>query len=145
VASQPINDLARRAAARPEDGAAAFDYASALDGADREAEAIPVYQRALRCGLPDELEYQAFVQLGSSLRVVGRANEAVAVHREASARWPDRVANRLFLALALLDAEGGAMAVREVLLGVLASDADPDIGFYRRALTAYAQQLGRRD
>ena len=30
-----------------DDGAAAFEYASALDAADREAEAIPVYRHAL--------------------------------------------------------------------------------------------------
>jgi len=46
---------------------AAFEYASALDAAGREAEAIGVYRRALACGLPGELDYRAQVQLGSSL------------------------------------------------------------------------------
>lgn len=145
MADETIDELARRAVAGPEDGAAAFDYASALDAADREAEAIPVYQRALTCALPDQTEYRARVQLGSSLRLVGEAEQAVAVHREVCAHWPDRTANRLFLALALVETSRGAQAVSEVLTVALATEGDPDINYYRRALRGYAQQLAETD
>jgi thioredoxin-like negative regulator of GroEL len=75
MASSDINALAHAAAAAPDDGAAAFEYASALDAADREAEAIPVYRRALACELGEELRYRASVQLGSSLRLVEHAGD----------------------------------------------------------------------
>jgi cyanophycin synthetase len=139
--SEGIEDASQRAAAAPDDGAAAFGYASALDAADREAEAIPMYRRALECGLPGELEYRARVQLGSSLRLTGQVAEAVAVHRDVSARWPDRPANRLFLALALLDAGAPREAVREAMLAALAGRAEPDMEYYRRALSGYAAGL----
>jgi len=103
VSSRTIDDLARQADEDPDDGVAAFRYADALDAAGQEAEAIGVYRRALSTGLPDELEYRALVQLGSSLRLAGRADEAVATHRQAQPRWPGRMANYLFLALALQD------------------------------------------
>jgi tetratricopeptide (TPR) repeat protein len=103
VPDRTIDALARQADDHPDDGAAVFRYADALDAAGREAEAIPVYRRALSTGLPDELAYRAMVQVGSSLRLIGQAGEAVAVHRQALARWPGRVANWPFLALALHD------------------------------------------
>jgi cyanophycin synthetase len=139
--SEGIDDAAQRAAAAPDDGAAAFQYASALDAADREADAIPIYRRALECGLPDELEYRARVQLGSSLRLTGQAADAVAVHRGVSAQWPGRPANRLFLALALLDAGAPGQAVREAMLAALDGRSEPDMEYYRRALTGYAAGL----
>lgn len=139
--SEGISDLARRAAAAPDDGAAAFEYAAALDAADRAVEAIPVYRHALACGLPDELEYRARIQLGSSLRLTGQAAEAAAVHQGVCARWPDRPAGRLFLALALLEAGAPREAVRAAMLAALAGQAGPDLEYYRRALTSYAAQL----
>lgn len=142
------DELARNAAERPGDGVAAFDYASALDAADREAEAIPVYRRAVECELPDQIRYRASVQLGSSLRLVGESEQAVAVHRETLARWPKQPANRLFLALALLAAgrpAGRPQAVSEAVATALIAEAEPDIDYYRRALTAYAQQLTSLD
>ena len=42
-----IDDAAQRAAAAPDEGVLAFDHAPALDAADRAAEALPVYRRAL--------------------------------------------------------------------------------------------------
>lgn len=139
--NEGIEDRARRAAAAPDDGAAAFEYASALDAADREAEAIPVYRHALAGGLPGELDYRARVQLGSSLRLAGQVPEAVAVLRGVVARWPDRAAGRLFLALALLDAGAHGEAVRQAMLAALASPGGPDLDYYRRALASYAAQL----
>lgn len=145
MTDQRIDDLTRRTAENPTDGVAAFDYAESLDAADREAEAIPIYRRALACGLPDQVEYWARVQLGSSLRLVDEAEEAVAVHREVCVRWPDRAANRLFLALALLATDRPAQALSEMMTVALTAEGNPDIDYYRRALGAYAEQLARRD
>lgn len=134
-----IEELAARAAESPDDADGAFDYASALDGAAREADAIPVYRTAISLGLDPELEYQASVQLGSSLRVIGEASEAVDIHRRVLTRWPDRPANRLFLALALRDAGLTDEALREAFAVALAEPVEQDISLYRRALTDYIE------
>lgn len=141
VNDDSIDDLASRVANAPDDGEAAFDYASALDAAGREADAIPIYRRALSCDLLEQTRYRTTVQLGSSLRVVGDTHEAVAVHQDAVRRWPQGTANRLFLALALLEAGRAAEAVSHALTVSLSGDTDSDISYYRRALTAYADQL----
>jgi tetratricopeptide (TPR) repeat protein len=58
---------------------AKFELANALDYLDREAEAIPLYKEAILMGLPTEYHAYALLQLGNSLRNVGRASEAVEV------------------------------------------------------------------
>lgn len=141
MADRRIEELARLSAEAPEDGPVAFEYASALDAAGREDEAIPVYRQALAWGLDSEMEYRTLVQLGSSLRVIGDSQGAVTVHRQACSRWPERAANRLFLALALLDSDTPGAAVAEALSVALGAEGDEDLDYYRRALTAYCEQL----
>jgi tetratricopeptide (TPR) repeat protein len=46
------------------------------DSAGREDEAIPLYEQALAAGLSGELRARCLLQLGSSLRNVGRVDEA---------------------------------------------------------------------
>ena len=55
----------------------AFKFASAHDRRGEEAEAIPFYRRALALGLDGENRKGALLGLGSSLRNVGQAAEAV--------------------------------------------------------------------
>lgn len=140
MSGSAIDALARAVHEHPDDGNAAFEYASALDAADREREAIPLYRRAIACRLTDDTAYRAHVQLGSSLRVTGDAAEAVAVHRAAVRKWPDGAANRLFLALALHAAGRADTAVAEAITAALTTSAD-DVEDYRRALTGYAERL----
>jgi len=123
-----------------DEGLAAFEYASNLDSNDREGEAIPIYRQALTYGLPSEVEYRALVQLGSSLRVVNGVEAAVATHRHVTERWPDRPANRIFLALALLDADQPRAAAIEALTAALLPQGETDLDGYRRALTAYSDR-----
>jgi cyanophycin synthetase len=120
----------------------ALERAYAHDRAGREAEAIPEYEEALRRGLEPGAEASALLGLGSSLRNVGRVEEAVAVLDDACARHPDHEALRLFRALALSSSgrcpEGLAEALR-VAVGLAADGTSVDR--YRRALMEYADQL----
>lgn len=141
MSEESIDESARPLSTDYADGMAAFERASSLDASDREAEAVPVYRRALTYGLPSDVEYQALVQLGSSLRVVNDTEAAVATHRHVAELWPDRAANRLFLALALLDAGQPTAAATEALTAALTPHCETNIDEYRRALTAYTQQL----
>lgn len=141
MGDRSLDEPARLWEAAPDDGLAAFEYASALDAADREPEAIPVYRRAAACDLSPEVEYRALVRLGSCLRVAGDAAGAVALHQEVCRRWPERSANRLLLALALSDAGESSAALVEVLSVALALEGDEDIDYYRRALATYTELL----
>ncbi|HWS36473.1 MAG TPA: tetratricopeptide repeat protein [Actinoplanes sp.] len=119
-----------------DDPDAHYEWASAHDFAGRETEAVDLYRQALDAGLQPPRRQQAIIQLGSSLRNIGRAAEAV----ELLARQePDPVvgdAAKAFLALALHDTGRHDEALR-VALHALA----PTLPLYRRAVTNYADDL----
>jgi tetratricopeptide repeat protein len=55
----------------PADARALFEYAGALDFADREAEAAPVYEQAFSAGLGGDDLRRGLIQYGSTLRNPG--------------------------------------------------------------------------
>src|SRR5437764_13326772 len=85
------------------------------DSAGRADAAIAHYERALELGLPDELVPRCLVQLGSSLRNIGRLDDALTLFDDAVARHPDDAALRLFRAFALADAGRDREALVHVL------------------------------
>jgi cyanophycin synthetase len=110
------------------------------DRAGREAEAIPEYEDALRLGLPEATAQRALLGLGSSLRNVGRFDDAVRVLEEACGRFPDDAALRAFRALALSSAGRCEEALGDTLLLVAER---VDLAGYERALREYAGELAR--
>jgi Flp pilus assembly protein TadD len=121
-----------------EPGEQAFARAAAHDRAGREAEAIPEYEEALRLGLPDAVTPRALLGLGSSLRNVGRHDDAVAVLEDACARFPNDHALRAFRALAVASVGRCEEALGDVLL--LVAD-QVELDGYDRALRFYAEEL----
>ncbi|WP_431277278.1 tetratricopeptide repeat protein [Leifsonia poae] len=121
------------------DAVALFESAGARDFAGREAEAEPLYRRALELGLEEPQRAQAMIQLASTLRNLGRADESVALLQRELAEHPEHPladAARAFLALALHDA-GEPTAALRVALAALA----PRLPQYGRAVAAYAEEL----
>jgi tetratricopeptide (TPR) repeat protein len=91
--------------------------------------------KALAAGLSGELRARCLLQLGSSLRNVGRVDEAVRLLQAARREFPDFRPLRAFLALALQPAQRDREALRELL------ETIADEGEYARALRAYASDL----
>ncbi|HYN67199.1 MAG TPA: tetratricopeptide repeat protein [Ornithinibacter sp.] len=127
--------------AHPGDARIAYEYAGAHDSAGDEAAAVPLYEAALSAGLREPHRHRAQVQLASSLRSVGRLDEAVAVIDDVAARHPESLGVAAFRALAHHDAVGATRALSELLAAVAATSTDPDVVRYRRAITAYAADL----
>lgn len=126
----------------PEDGAALFEWASALDFTGREDRAEPYYRQALAAGLDQYRRPRAVIQLASTVRNLGRPHESIAILRaEIANSEPDGLddARSAFLALALADAGRPAEAV-VVLLDALAGH----LADYRRAVTFYTGELRDR-
>jgi tetratricopeptide (TPR) repeat protein len=123
------------------DAAAAFEAAGVRDYLGREADAEPLYRRALALGLDDIRRPQATIQLASTLRNLGRHDEAVDLLEEHLAEHPGdewTAAGAAFLALALASAgrERDAASVALVAL----SDSLPA---YAGAVRRYALELRR--
>lgn len=115
--------------------------AYAHDREGREREAIKYYDEAYRIGVPADLRKRFLVGYGSTLRNVGRADDAVAILGQAIADEPDYPAYVAFLALALADA-GHPKAALATMLGCALDASRPDVfDGYERALTEYHREL----
>jgi tetratricopeptide (TPR) repeat protein len=123
------------------DAAGLFEAASVRDYLGREAEAEPLYRRALALGLAGDRRPQARIQLASTLRNLGRADEAVELLGEHLAEHGDdawTAPGAAFLALALVDA-GREREAASVALVALAEGLPAYSGAVRR----YALALRR--
>lgn len=119
-----------------------YERASARDALGLEAEAVPLYRRALDGGLPERRRRRAVIQLASSLRNVGQAAEAAVLLTAELGAAADELddAVRAFLALALADSGREREAVA-VALTALAHRL-PE---YQRAVGEYARLLVQPD
>jgi len=120
------------------DPIAAFERASALDSTGHPDRAVPLYREALDHGLAGQRRRRATIQLASSLRNLGEAEESIklltAELYAASDDLDDAV--RAFLALALTSV-GRDREAASLALSALA----PYLTRYNRSLAAYAQDL----
>jgi hypothetical protein len=119
-----------------------FERASAWDSTGHPDEAVPLYRSALAAGLTGLRRRRATIQLASSLRNLGAADESVALLSAELAAEVDAEsaelgdAVRAFLALALVDV-GEPREAASLALEALA----PHLPRYQRALGAYARAL----
>lgn len=127
----------------PESGIGLFERAASLDSTGHSDRAVPLYRQALDRGLTGERRRRAVIQMASSLRNLGRAEESVELlTAELHAAPDDPAAKRLddavraFLALALTDVGREREAV-SLALGALA----PHLPRYQRSLGNYARAL----
>jgi tetratricopeptide (TPR) repeat protein len=123
----------------PADSAvAAFERAGAFDSTGHSDLAVPLYEQALELGLTGVRRRRAVIQLASSLRNLGRAQESVALLTAERAAGPDELddAVNAFLALALVDTGREREAV-SLALAALA----PHLPRYQRSVTNYAKSL----
>lgn len=127
----------------PDDPDAVFEAASARDYAGLEAEAVPLYRRAIELGLGATVHPQAVIQLASSLRNLGEVDEAIRLledqlHEHPADEWTGPSAAFLALALASRGDERDAASV------ALAALADY-LPIYGSSVRRYAIELGARD
>jgi tetratricopeptide (TPR) repeat protein len=124
----------------PDDPDALFERAGAYDYVGREDKAEPLYRQALTAGLAAGRRARAVIQLASTLRNLGRADEGAALLAvdDADIGNGDGLADvrAAFLALTLLDSGRPDEAVGRALRALAGHLTD-----YRRAVRHYADQL----
>lgn len=118
------------------DGRAAFELAGMYDSTGMEAEACREYERALELGLDEARHAQLAVQYGSTLRNLGRLDEAIAVLSAAPTHESTGSAPRIMLALALHSAGRKDEALRVAIEAQI--EALPQ---YQRSMRNYAAAL----
>jgi tetratricopeptide (TPR) repeat protein len=132
------------AAEFPEDPLIAYQTAWVHDTLGLEAGAVPFYERALAGdGLADEERRGALLGLGSTYRTLGRYAKAVGTLRQGVTEFPEDVALRTFLAMALYNTGEHHEAMRLLLKALTATTGDPEVRAYRQAIELYADDLDR--
>ena len=139
TAEEALRVLRARCDARPDDPRPLLELASAYDFLDREPEAAALYRRVETLGLEhlaraDRVRWH--VQLGSTLRLLGQLDASREVLNRGRAAFPESQAILAFLALTELASGRAAHAAHALLTGLVRS-TDPEVEYYRRALTAY--------
>lgn len=118
------------------DGRAAFELAGMYDSMGFEAEAGAEYERALELGLDAARHAQLAVQYGSTLRNLGRLDEAIKVLSAAPTHESTGSAPRVVLALALHSAGRKEEALRVAIEAQIES-----LPRYQRSMRNYAAAL----
>lgn len=117
---------------------AAFERASTLDSTGHSDQAVQLYRQAIELGLEGQRRRRAVIQMASSLRNIGDAEQSVALlsaEREAGSDDLDDAVSA-FLALALVDTGREREAVAIALAAL-----SRHMTRYRRSLANYAQEL----
>ncbi len=128
-------------AEHPSDVLAQIEAAYGHDRIGDERTAIRHYDAAFRLGVPEADRRSFLVGYGSTLRNVGRIDDAVAILAQAVADDPAYPAFQAFLALALLSA-GHPRAALAAMLGCALDAARPGVfEGYERALGEYHKEL----
>jgi len=117
---------------------AAYERGSAFDSTGHSDLAVPLYRQALELGLDDGRRRRCVIQLASSLRNLGLAQESVALLTAELDAGSDELddAVRGFLALALVDAGREREAVAQALTALARH-----LTRYQRSLANYAREL----
>lgn len=118
------------------DGRAAFELAGMFDSMGFEVEACAEYERARELGLDEARHARLAVQYGSTLRNLGRLDEAIAVLRAAPTHESTGSAPRIVLALTLHSA-----GRKDEALQVSIEAQIDTLPRYQRSMTNYAAAL----
>lgn len=136
---QRIDRMRVLADAAPHPALGAFELGGACDSGGHEAEADTHYTAATAAGL-DAVDptraAQMVVQHASTLRNLGRLDEAIRMLEDAPAHPATGAAPRVFLALALHSAGRHDEALRVAIEAV-----EPTLPRYHRSVRAYAAAL----
>lgn len=133
-----IEHFQRLAVRYPEDAVVHYELASVLDGASLEGEAIPYYRKALHLGLVGSDRAGALLGLGSSLRLVGKSSEAVALLEAAVEEFPGHRPLKAFHAFAQISAGIDTEAAIRQLEHLL---VEGNFGVYEAAIRRYAGEI----
>jgi tetratricopeptide (TPR) repeat protein len=128
----------------PDDGLVAYQTAWVHDRLGLEREAVPFYLKALSSGqLSAEDRLGALTGCGSTLRILGRYEEAVELLEGGRCEFPGDGGLAAFLAMALYNAGRYREATSMLLRLVAASSTAPNVESYRAAIEYYADDLDK--
>jgi tetratricopeptide (TPR) repeat protein len=126
----------------PDDGVVAYQTAWIHDRIGLEHDAAPYYEQALASGhLSPSDRLGALISYGSTLRILGRYQNAAEILRAAVEEYPEDGGSRVFLAMALYNTGEHHEAMSLLLRLLAATSTDTGVTSYRAAIEHYAADL----
>lgn len=114
------------------------------DNEGKEQNAVHHYELALLGTLPKSDRFDAMFGLASTLRCLGKYDQALDYFKQTIAEYPDAVEVKPFYAMCLYNL-GRAHEAVSILLKLLLSTTDSgEIRQYQRAISLYAEDLDRK-
>jgi len=133
-----LRDLDRR---HPNVAEINYQLAWTYEVLERASDALPLYEKAIALGLPENELCGALLGLGNTLRLTGEAARSVDVLRSATAQFPENRELDAFLALSLHALGQHAEALRTLIDVLCETTEDTGITAYQRALRHHASRL----
>ncbi|MEV4540896.1 tetratricopeptide repeat protein [Micromonospora echinaurantiaca] len=122
----------------PDHPVAAFERACAWDSTGHSDKAVPLYREALKRGIDGIRRRRSVIQMASSLRNVGQAEESVRLLTEERERGSDELDDAVSATLALaLTSVGREREAVSIAVGALARH----LPRYQRSMANYARLL----
>ena len=128
----------------PENAKVWFEYAGAYDYLGREDKAVSLYRKILEIGidaLPPEDRPGFYVQYGSTLRNLGKLDEAQDIFQKGIETYPHFSALKLFKALNDYSKGINLEACKAFLESMLKNPPDESVRRYMRSLKWYFDNL----
>lgn len=126
---------------KPDEADLQYYLASTYDGLGQETAAIPHYQQAIELGLTGIHYEKALVQLGSSLRCVGKYKEAQEIFQKGLQEFPENAALSVFLAITEYNLGQNRQSIQRLLRVLMNEPTNEWIHTYKKALTFYSEHL----
>ncbi|MBS2773098.1 tetratricopeptide repeat protein [Anoxybacillus rupiensis] len=111
-----------------------------LDAMGKEEEAIHYYEKALSLGLPAEQRCVALLCLGSSLRNIGKLDDAKHILKTAMDEFPNHIGIHCFYALAQYHAGEHGQSVRTLINAILLLSPE-SVKPFTQSLQYYVNEL----
>lgn len=142
MSGDDLDDALRRAREDPDDASAAIAAAYACERAGDPQRALGYYEAAWALGVPGAERRDLLIRYASTLRSVGRAEDAVVLLGEALAGDDQAPAPKTFLGLALFEAGHPRAAMGTMVDVILDLNArSGQLGEHERAIDIERQQL----
>lgn len=129
----------------PDDPEVLYEVGGSYDTDGQEEVAVTYYERALAIGLQGEMLRKCYLQYGSTLRNLGRADESLAIFSDARREFPNSVSLGVF-ELLTLHAQGKRDAALAAALILIADHVQTDeIKRYEPSIRGNAHYLANLD
>lgn len=125
----------------PNDQAIYYHIAWTHDALGKEADAAPMYEKAISLGLTGEYLEGALLGLGSTYRCLGDYQNSKRVLACAIESFPNNGAFKVFSALTEYNLKNHSEAMRLLIMALVKTSNDPHIQKYARALEFYSDKL----